>query len=63
MRHVLMSLDAMSHGVPASLKVMRAEKVPIRVGEGLPIDLRIVPDVQGVHSMVGNLEKRPSNQS
>lgn len=54
MRHVLMSLDAMSHGMPASLEVMRAEEVPVRVGEGLPVDLRIVPDVQRVHSMAGS---------
>lgn len=53
MRHVLMSLDAMSHGVPASLEVMRAEEVPVRVREGLPVDLRIIPNIQGVHSVAG----------
>lgn len=45
MRHIFVSLDAMSHGVPASLEVMRTEKVPVGIGKSLPIDLRIVSNV------------------
>lgn len=52
MRHFFVTLDAPLHGYPAPLERMSTPVIPLFVGESLPVDFRVVTNVQRVDSEV-----------
>lgn len=45
MGHILVTLDAPFHGHPTALEEVGTPEVPIRVGEGFPVNFGVVADV------------------